>query len=268
MKNVNQILSIFVITLMTLTAQACGKTNKETEAKKVSVVNKLPDHPGDEKTTSIPTNVKTHKFTIKAGAIVEVLYFNTDSKTFEKAVKDYGKEASTNGAELLAKFEVIKKETERPVTHIALVQWTDPSRYGKVAVNLTKTLVDVGFFGAQQDTPVILRDDKMYDFTSAWTIATDPCQMPALMQILGVYFGKIGPALQKYGIAQTAFVGPHPAAPKTKLKTYTPQMMGVFQWNSVEDPSKFQADPMFTEHVDIRNAMMKKMEFIYTKAML
>ncbi len=277
MKRVNQILSIVALGLFTITAQACNEKNtkKETATASTEVTeNKLPDHSsGVEQTETIPADVKTGEFTIKAGAVLETLYFNTDAKNFASVTKEYGKEVAKNGGQLVAKFEVVKKDTERPVTHIAIVQWTNPAGYAKAAASSAfakakKSLIDVGFFGAQQDTPVVLRDDKIYDFTSAWTIATAPEQMPVIMQVMQTYFGKIGPVMGKYGIAQTAFVGPHPGAPQTSATAYTPQMMGIFQWNDVNDPKKFQNDPDFTAHVDIRDAVMSKMEFIYTKAIL
>ena len=276
MKKSKQLFNLIILTFFTLNVQACKETaiKKDNSATtEVVASNELPDHSGAITESKIPSDVKSSEFTIKAGAVLETLYFNTDDSTFKSILKSYGKEVSKNGGQILAKFNVIKKKTERAVTHIAIVQWTNPDGYSKVTATSAfkkakDKLVDVSFYGAQQDTPVVLREDKIYDFTSAFTIMTDPCQMPMIMQILGTYFGKIGPVLQKYGIAQTAFVGPHPAAPSTSAKRYVPHMMGIFQWNDINDVSKFQNDKDFTEHVDIRNAIMSKMEFIYTKAIL
>lgn len=273
MRKSKQLFNWVMLALFAVSMQACNDKTTKKEAPSEVASNELPDHSGAIIADEIPAGVKTSEFTIKAGAVLETLYFNTDDKTFASIAKDYGKEVAKNGGALLATFDVIKKKTERSVTHIAIVQWTDPSGYAKatkssVFSKAKSNLVDVGFFASQQDTPVVLRDDKMYDFTSAVTIMTDPCQMPTIMQVMGTYFGKIGPVLQKYGIAQTAFVGPHPGAPQTSAKMYMPHMMGIFQWNDVNDVEKFQNDPDFTEHVDIRNAVMSKMEYVYTKAIL
>lgn len=274
MKKVNQIFSIIALSLLTISAQACNdNSNKKKETSNEVASTELPDHKGATVDKTIPSDVKSSEFIIKAGAVLETLYFNTSDSEFKSIIAGYGKEVTKNGGQLVAQFEVIKKKTERPVTHIAIVQWTDAKGYSKASgsnafAKVKDKLVDVAFYGSQQDTPVVLRDDKIYDFTSAFTIMTDPCQMPTIMQVMGTYFGKIGPILQKYGIAQTAFVGPHPGAPSTTATSYTPHMMGVFQWNDINDVEKFQNDPDFTEHVDIRNAVMNKMEYIYTKAIL
>lgn len=272
MRNLNKLFLVIVLFAITFNLQACD--NHSQKKTTTSATTELPDHSsGVEINEAIPPGVKSSEFTIKAGAVLETLYFNTDDKTFASLTKTYGKEVAKHGGELLAKFDVVKKKTERAVTHIAIVQWTDPSGYVKAAkssvfTNVKNKLVDVAFYGAQENTPVVLRGDKIYDFTSAFTIMTDPCQMPTIMQVMGTYFGKIGPVLQKYQIAQTAFVGPHPGAPATTVTPYTPHMMGIFQWNKIEDVEKFQNDPDFTAHVDIRDAVMSKMEYIYTKAIL
>lgn len=274
MKKVNQVLTLIALSMLTVNMQACNDKSSKGEAFANGLATtKLQDHSSAVMDEVIPANLRTGEFTIKAGAILETLYFNTTDADFKSIIGHYEKEVSKNGGQLLAQFEVIKKKTGRPVTHIAIVQWADPKGYGKVVGSSAFTkakgkLVDIAFYGAQQDTPVVLREDKIYDFTSAFTIMTDPCQMPTIMQVIGTYFGKIGPVLQKYGIAQTAFVGPHPSAPQTSVNTYIPHMMGIFQWNNIKDVDKFQNDPDFTEHVDIRNAVMSKMEFIYTKAIL
>ncbi|MEM8907970.1 MAG: hypothetical protein AAGD05_09010, partial [Bacteroidota bacterium] len=138
----------------------------------------------------------------------------------------------------------------------------------KAYEHLKPLITDVAFFGAQADTPVTLEASKIYDFTSAWTIATDPCQMPIIQQVIGTYFGKITPALQKYQISQTVFFGPHPAAPEIDSKVFRPDMCGIFQWQQAADHPKFQVDPLYTEHVDIRDAIMKKMEVLLTRVVL
>lgn len=266
MNKLKNIIGVIMLFAWASSMEACAPKNTTATIEPTTI-----NHDGAADADPIPAGTATSTFTITAGAVVETLYFNTDSKTFKSAVDNYSKSVSNYGGELLAKFEVIKKKTERPVTHIAIVQWKDISSYAKAAKassQLKNNLVDVSYYGAQQNTPVTLRGDKVYDFTSAFTIMTDPCQMPVVMGVMRTYFGKIGPVLQKYNISQTAFFGPHPGAPSTSLNTYMPHMMGIFQWNNVSDVAKFQSDKDFTDHVDVRDAVMQKMEYIYTKAIL
>ncbi len=223
---------------------------------------------------SIP---KTKTFTIKAGALVEVMYINATgakSKVAKKILPDYARALSQNGGELLASFEVTQlPQTERKMTHIVLIQWNDPSKRAKlVATSSSKKLLDTvgkeniqyGFFGAQQDTSVNLHPDKIYDFTSAWFISEDPCTFPTLFQVLGGYFQNIDPITAEYGISQTAFFGPHPAMPH-EANLFVPHMFGIFEWQKYEDREVFNNDPKYTAHVDVRNAVLKKMDVVFAK---
>ncbi len=224
--------------------------------------------------------LKTVNFTIKAGALVEVLYLNVpngNTAVAGKLLPAYTKTVASSGGEVLATFEVTQlPETERKMTHIVLVQWTDPSkRAGSVSKNTFKRLqsaigdknIQYGFFGAQQDTPVTLSTEKIYDFTSAWFISDDPCTFPSFFQVLGGYFQNINPITTKYGISQTAFFGPHPAMPK-EANIFIPHMLGIFEWQKYEDREVFNNDPAYTEHVDVRNSVLKKMDVIFAKVIL
>ncbi len=225
--------------------------------------------------------IKTVNFTIKAGAMVETLYLNVPDGTTNitrKLLPAYAKTVASSGGEVLATFEVTQlPDTDRKMTHIVLIQWTDPSkRAGSISKGSFKKIVTVlgseniqyGFFGAQQDTPVALSSDKIYDFTSAWFISDDPCAFPALFGVLGTYFSKIPPVLQEYGISQTAFFGPHPAMPTSETNVFIPHMFGIFEWQKFEDREVFNKDPRYVEHVDIRNSALKKMDVVFAKIIL
>ncbi|WP_299223901.1 hypothetical protein [uncultured Aquimarina sp.] len=223
--------------------------------------------------------IKTTNFTIKAGAMVETLYLNVpngNTSIASKLLPAYAKTVSSSGGEVLATFEVTQlPDTDRKMTHIVLIQWTDPSKrtgsvnkgsFKKIVAALGSENIQYGFFGSQQDTPVTLSSDKIYDFTSAWFISDDPCTFPSLFGVLGTYFSKIPPVLQEYKISQTAFFGPHPAMPKTETNVFVPHMFGIFEWQKFEDRELFNKAPRYTEHVDIRNSVLKKMDVVFAKA--
>ncbi|MEO0376788.1 MAG: hypothetical protein AAF329_19645 [Cyanobacteria bacterium P01_A01_bin.17] len=220
----------------------------------------------------------TRTFTIRAGALIEAIYFNVPSngEQLKRALlPSFQKAVAESGGEYLASFEVLKNaKGDHTVTHIALMQWPNSSvraaaKNSQSRQHLNSLITDVGFFAAQQDTPVVLSQDKIYDFTSAWTIATEPAHMQVVMQVLGTYFQKIGPVTQKYGITTTAFLGRHPAAPQDEARVFAPDISGIFEWQNIEDHSKFNRDPMFTEHVDIRNAVLRRTEeVLITKVIL
>lgn len=219
-------------------------------------------------------------FTITAGAMVETLYLNvpeSDTKVISKLLPAYAKTVASAGGEVLATFKVTQlPNTDRKMTHIVLIQWPDPSKrtnsisktgFKKIGAALGGDNIQYGFFGAQQDIPVTLSADKIYDFSSAWFISDDPCAFPALFEVLGTYFSKIPPVLQEFGISQTAFFGPHPAMPE-ETNMFVPHMFGIFEWQKFEDREVFNKDSRYTEHVDIRNSVLKKMDIIFAKVML
>ncbi|MEO1098336.1 MAG: hypothetical protein AAFX57_11360, partial [Bacteroidota bacterium] len=163
---------------------------------------------------------------------------------------------------------------QRSYSHILMVQWSNPiTRSEKLAKRILKAVetsvgsqnLQFGFFGAQQNTPVTLKQDKAYDFTSAWLISEEQCAAPALMQVIGTYFGKIGPALQKYEISNPAFLGPHPQMPTYETRLFVPHMLGIFEWNAFSDRAKFLKDPLYAPHMDVRNSVLKKMDVAFTK---
>ncbi|MEW7292398.1 hypothetical protein [Aquimarina sp. 2304DJ70-9] len=223
---------------------------------------------------------KSASFTIKAGALVEVMYIDASSQVTNKVeglLPAFSKNVSSIGGEVLAKFKVSNlANTKRKMTHIVLLQWSDISKrtnlqgqdtFKKLLEAVGKENIQFGFFGAQQDTPVTLQADKIYDFTSAWFITDDPCAFPPLFQVLGGYFQKINPITKAYGISQTAFFGPHPAMPK-EPNAFIPHMFGIFEWQKYEDREVFNNDPKYTAHVDVRNAVLKEMDVIFAKLML
>lgn len=213
-------------------------------------------------------------FTIKAGALIEVIYINAPGKL--KEVQTLGKDLAKTKGEWLATFEVAEMpKTERKFSHILIVQWVAPSDRSSGAKHIAKAKksfgdanIQFGFFGSQQDTPVALKKDKIYDFTSAWLISDDPCAAPSLMQVIGGYFQNIGPVIQEYGIGQTAFMGPHPQMPKTESNLFIPHMLGIFEWQKYTDRAKFIEDPAYTAHVDVRNAVLNKMDVVFAKVIL
>lgn len=224
--------------------------------------------------------VKTTDFIIKAGAMVEILYLNVpdgNDNVAPKLLPAYAKTVASSGGEVLATFEVTQlPQTERKMTHIVLIQWADPSnRAGSVSQPSFKKLesaigdgnIQYGFFGSQQDTPVTLDTEKIYDFTSAWFISDDPCTFPPLFQVLGGYFENINSITKEYGISQTAFFGPHPAMP-AEANTFIPHMLGIFEWQKFEDREVYNNDPDFTQHVDVRNSVLKRMDVIFAKVVL
>jgi len=218
----------------------------------------------------------TASFTIKAGALVEMIYINAENKGGD--VEPLRKGLTRANCEVLATFEVAQiPKSKRKFSHILMIQWANPADRSSSSVaraidKAKKTLgeenLQFGFFGSQQDTPVTLNEDKIYDFTSAWLISDDPCAAPSLMQVIGGYFQKIGPVIQEYRIGQTAFFGPHPQMPKTESRLFVPHMLGIFEWQKYDDRAKFIADPAYTAHVDVRNAVLKEMDVVFAKVVL
>ncbi|MEM9069285.1 MAG: hypothetical protein AAGE52_12300 [Myxococcota bacterium] len=210
-----------------------------------------------------PPSGRSADFTLEAGALIEVVY--VDANDGAERLATYGRESASRGGELLARFDVVGGAAEPSISHLGIVTWPDPTQATPAADGaLGSTLRRRGYFGVQQSTPVHLSENRIYDFTSAWSIASEPSQMPVIMQVLGTYFQKIGPVIGYYGIAQKGFLGPHPAA----HGDFTPHMMGLFEWERLEDHATFNADPAFLEHVDIRNALMERMEVLLTKVIL
>lgn len=223
---------------------------------------------------------KTTSFTIKAGALVEVMYINATSNTAKvvsNLVPAFAKAITSSGNEVLATFEVTQiPNSKRVASHILLLQWNDVSQrdiikgqrsFKRLEDSVGKENIQYGFFGSQENTPVTLHSDKIYDFTSAWFIVDDPCAFPPLFQVLGGYFQKINPVTTAYGISQTAFFGPHPAMP-AESNLFIPHMFGIFEWQRFEDHKIFNNDPKYTAHVDVRNAVLKEMDVIFAKVIL
>ncbi|WP_415919019.1 hypothetical protein [Tateyamaria sp. SN6-1] len=206
-------------------------------------------------------------FTINAGQLVQAIYLNdagaaSQLGALEAAIGEAGGEHLTN-------LEVIQNESQdHDMTHVVLLQWADPS--GRAALeasdawaSVSDSVGSLGFFGAQQDTPVELHEDKIYDGTHAWTIAESPEQMAVVQQVLGVYFRSIGPVLQEYQIGTKAFMGSAPGMDGGDFDVYAPQIFGLFEWQKLEDVERFRNDERWLEHVDIRNATFKRDEDTY-----
>lgn len=221
-------------------------------------------------------------FTIKAGSLVEVCYINAEGINFSPAdVSKLAKSYQKQGGEVLAKFEstnfpeVANVEfTDRRYTYTLLVQWSVPSTRTQEKANkilkstesiVGKDNLQFGFFASQKETPVSLSSEKAYDFTSAWLISDDPCAAPALMQVIGAYFGKIGPALMKYEISNPAFLGPHPGMPAYESRLFIPHMLGIFEWRAFSDRAQFTKDPLYEPHVDVRNSVLKKIDVSFNR---
>ncbi|MEL6483790.1 MAG: hypothetical protein AAFU57_13755 [Bacteroidota bacterium] len=236
-------------------------------------------------TSCVSNAQKTVEFTIKGGALVEALYIN-DPKSLlsEKDIKKLASTYEKQGSKVLAKFATTDFPDagempleDRKYSYILMAQWSNPNgRTKQVAGNILNSIenkigkenLQFGFFAAQQDTPVVLKADKAYDFTSAWLISDDKCAAPPLMQVIGTYFGKIGPALQKYEISNPAFLGPHPQMPTYESRLFVPHMLGIFEWREFADRAKFLKDPLYAPHKDVRNSVLKKMDVAFTKVIL
>ncbi|MEM7773380.1 MAG: hypothetical protein AAF327_23100 [Cyanobacteria bacterium P01_A01_bin.37] len=211
--------------------------------------------------------VDTQSFTIQAGALIEAVYLNapgSSEQLSQRLLPAYQEAVTRTGGEYLANFEVLQNDSvDRSVTHVALIQWPDAVTRAAVKetqgyTNIEGQITDVGFFAAQQDTPVVLDGDKIYDFTSAWTIATEPAHMAIVMQVIGTYFQKIQPVIERYQISTVAFLGRYPGAPQDESRVYAPDITGIFEWQRLEDFDVFQNDPDWLEHVDIRNAVLSR----------
>jgi len=204
----------------------------------------------------------TTEFTLKGGALIELVFLQDGDAgllpEFETAIE-------TAGGDYLVGFDVVKNlAKDHSATRVAMVQWsTAASRAAADAIyaDLGTVLNDTGFFVVQADTAVALDHDKIYDFTSAWTIAKTPEEMGIVMQVIGHYFQKIGPIVDEYEIATRAFMMRHPAGAEL-APAFTPQITGLFEWRSLQDHARFQNDPRWLEHVDIRNAVLARKEDI------
>ena len=224
----------------------------------------------------------TVDFTIKSGALIEIVYINAEGSNYsisdlDKLAKSYQRQ----GGEVLAKFETTNFPevanvvfTHRKYSYILLVQWIDPAartqeRSSEILAHterkVGKEKLQFGFFASQEETPVSLNPEKAYDFTSAWLISDDPCAAPALMEVIGGYFGKIGPALLKYEISNPAFLGPHPEMPRYESRIFVPHMLGIFEWRDFSDRAKFTQDPLYEPHVDVRNSVLKQIDVSFNK---
>lgn len=210
---------------------------------------------------------RTDTFTINAGQLVQAIYLN-DADAAEN-IPALETAITFAGAKHLTNLEVIRNESEgHDITHVVLLQWADPS--GRAALeesdtwaNIAPSVNSVGFFGAQQDTPVTLHEDKIYDGTHAWTVAQSPDQMAVVQHVLGVYFQSIAPVLMEYEISTVAFMGSAPGIDGGDFDLYAPQIFGLFEWQSLDDVEAFRTDPRWLESVDIRNATFARDEDTY-----
>ncbi|MEM8796067.1 MAG: hypothetical protein AAGE61_10910 [Pseudomonadota bacterium] len=210
---------------------------------------------------------RTDNFTIRAGALVEAIYLNNNGVADDLA----NLEAAINaaGGEHLTNLEVIRNESENhPITHVVFLQWSDPSRRSALTGSaawdvIDDHITDLGFFGVRGDTSVELHEDRIYDATHAWTIAKSPEQMQVVMQVIGRYFQAITPVLKEYKIATKAFFGPAPGVSDPNFPTYSPQIFGLFEWQSLEDVEKFRSDERWLKSVDIRDATFERDEDTY-----
>lgn len=214
--------------------------------------------------SSIAGAPQAKEFRIQAGALVEFIYFDVepkDAKKLERNLINLKSEIENSGGEHLADFKVLlDKGYKHPVTHLTMVQWPDvQTRENLLSTNLflslKKYINDSGFFGVQQETPIRLERNKMYDFTNAWTVAKSPDQMQVVQHVLNTYFGKIFSLMQEYQVSTKSFFAQHPAAVSLG-KFYNPQIVGMFEWQSLNDPNVFGSDPSFLEHVDIRDSIL------------
>lgn len=214
-------------------------------------------------------DVQTKEFTAKVGALIETIYLDAGedaSLLVDRGLPAFARTAEANGGELFGVFEVQRDEAiDRDVSHVALFQWPDADARSEAVDHqswggLDESRVDSGFFAVQQDTAVTLRSDRVYDFTHAFTIAKSPEQMEKVMQVLGVYFQGLGPIAQRYGIETKMFTMAHPAPPAERAKPYQPQIMGLFEWRSLDDIETFRADPEWLAIVDVRNATFARPE--------
>ncbi len=207
---------------------------------------------------------RTDTFTINAGQLVQAIYINDANAAGQLGALEDAINAA--GGEHLTNIEVIRNDSQdHDMTHIVLLQWVDPS--GREALeasvawgDISGSVGSVGFFGAQQDTPVTLREDRIYDGTHAWTVAQSPEQMAVVQHVLGVYFQSIAPVIQEYQISTLAFMGSAPGMDGGDHDIYAPQIFGLFEWQQLEDVERFRTDERWLEHVDIRNATFKREE--------
>lgn len=205
----------------------------------------------------------TTDVTLSGGALIELLFLDVGETGGAEALSQLEGSVEAAGGDFLVGLEVVKNLAhDHPASHIAIVEWQVPDARADAAEAydaLGDALTDVGFFAVQQDTPISFDPEKIYDFTSAWTIAETPEEMGVVMKVISTYFQKIGPVIEDYGIATRAFMMRHPAAPAVDA-VFAPQITGLFEWQALDDHSRFQNDERWLEHVDIRNAVLARKE--------
>ena len=214
---------------------------------------------------ALPTiaNGQSERFTINAGSIVQTIYLDDSNAIYHLDALEAA--ITQAGGDHLASFEIINNQSQdHPMTHVVMLQWADPSDRAELEnseawSSVDAMITDVGFFGVQQDTPVELHEDRIYDGTHAWTIAESPEQMAVVMQIIGRYFEAIEPVLKEYQIGSKAFFGPV-AIDGGDYQIYTPQIFGLFEWQRFEDIERFQKDERWLSSVDVRDATFTRKE--------
>lgn len=211
---------------------------------------------------------------LKANTVIEVSYASVEGGKEMQLMGDYLPKimpiVASYGGKMLGNFQVTAVTGgEIKPQMIVIFEWPsmdarDKMHADKDAKKLfplredAMTFFKQAFYTVDEDTPLTLREDKTYEFFTAWLTFAAKVSLPA-------YFKLSDAPKQKYGPPKfIATLTPLENGPKGSY-VLDPNMAGIVEWNSTSAYYGLTNDPAFKLAAPLLSASVSRLDMVHTK---
>ncbi|MEH6631734.1 MAG: DUF1330 domain-containing protein [Halopseudomonas aestusnigri] len=211
---------------------------------------------------------------LKAGTIIEISYASIEGGKEKQLMGDYLPQimpiVASYGGKMLGSFQVTAVtggEVEPQM--LAIFEW--PSLEARTQLHQDKaaqklfplrddalTYFKQAFYTVDQDTPLVFKENKSYEFFNAWLTIASTVSLPAYFKL------SEGPK-QKYGPPEfIAQLKPLENPPEGSY-VISSDMAAIVEWNSTAAFYGLMADPGFKLAAPLLSASVSRLDQIHTK---
>ena len=218
--------------------------------------------------------VKTAEIQFQKGKVYDFAFFSVKEGKAKQLNEQYFPQAleigKEYGARKVAAIAVTEKTTgDMNPQMIGIFEWPDVAtkerffkdkRYLKIKPLRDDALsfLKVGMFEVAENTTIIFREDKDYEFFGAWL-------NPGTEYKLAKYFEVSGPIKQNYGRPAPVFKANFSAV-NDPNSNYSPHMAGIVEWNKAEDAQVLFANEDFkTKAAPLMKEAIEKIDMLHGK---
>jgi len=225
-------------------------------------------------TTPLSAQSREATVLLKADTVIEVSYASVEGGKEMQLMGDYLPKimpiVASYGGKMLGNFQVTAV-TGGEITPqmVVIFEWPSLEARNKMhADEAAKKLFPLredamtffkqAFYTVDQDTPLTLREDKTYEFFTAWLTFAAKASLPA-------YFKMSDAPKQKYGPPKfIASLKPLENGPKGSY-VLAPEMAGIVEWNNTGAYYGLINDPGFKLAAPLLSASVSRLDMVHTK---